>query len=404
MAVAELTDLSDAMDIAVKVDFAACTPRDRRRAIASIARIESQLVALKADVIGTFDRENDWAGYGYPSPAAAVREIAKVPMRQARQWVSLARALRGMPLTVAALAEGSLSTAHAMRLRVAAKRQTFPEGEALLVEQAWVLRWSEWLEVVGYWESCADDAETDDPSDPGAPDRREANARLSATKGFDGMGDIEGQLDPVGFEAFSEALRRIEHELFDDEWRATKQRMGDAAVPDHMPRTATQRRAAALVEMAHRAMTAPADGKRPLPLVVIHTDPDTFNRELARLVRIDAPEPLATKRLHELASGTVIDPSAVIRAALLGEVRRLVYRSPSHVLDYGRAVRLFQGALRQAIIHAARRCAADGCETPAAQCEIDHVVEWAHGGVTAANNAEPRCRADHRLKAKRGPG
>ena len=404
MAVAEVTDLSDAMDIAVKVDFGASTPRDRRQAVASIARLESQLVALKAGVIGTFDRENDWAGYGYPSPATAVREIAKVPMRQARQSVSLARALRRMPRTAAALADGTLSTAHAMRLRVAAKRRTFAQGEALLVEQASALRWSEWLEVVGYWESCADDAETDDPGDPGAADRREAKARLSATKGFDGMGDIEGQLDPVGFEAFSEALRRIENELFDDEWRATKQRVGDGALPDNMPRTATQRRAAALVEMAHRAMTAPADGKRPLPLVVIHTDPDTFNRELARLIGVDAPEPLGTKRMHELASGTVIDPSAVIRAALHGEVRRLVYTTPSHVLDYGRAVRLFTGALRQAIIHAARRCVTEGCEVPASRCEIDHVIEWGDLGVTASDNGEPRCRPDHRHKSRRGPG
>lgn len=404
MAVAELTDLNEAMDVAVKVDFAACTPRDRRQAVASIVRLESQLTALRAEIIGTFERENDWAGYGYPSPATAVREIAKVPMKQARQSVALARALRTMPLTAAALADGTLSTAHAMRLRVAAKRRTFPEGEALLVEQAAALRWSEWLKVVGYWESCADDAESGDPNDPAAPDHREAKARLTATKGFDGMGDIEGQLDPIGFEAFSEALRSIENELFDDEWRATKQRVGADAVPDDMPRTAGQRRAAALVEMAHRSMTAPADGKRPLPLVVIHTDPDTFNRELARLLGSEGPEPLGTTRMHELASGTIIDPSSVIRAVLHGEVRRLVYTRPSHVLDYGRAVRLFQGALRQAIIHAARRCVAEGCEVPAAQCEIDHVIEWGAHGVTAAANGEPRCRPDHRSKPKRGPG
>ena len=404
MAVAELTDLSEAMDIAVKVDFGGCSARDRRHALASITRLESQLMALKASAVGSFEREHDWSGYGFPSPATAVREIAKVPMQQARQAVSLARSLRGMPLTAAALAQGSLSTTHAMRLRTAAKRRTFPEGEALLVEQASVLRWSEWLEVVGYWESCADDAEAADPGDPAAPDHREAKARLSVAKGFDGMGDIEGQLDPVGFEAFSEALHRIENELFDDEWRATKQRIGDHAVPADMPRTATQRRAAALVEMAHRAMTAPADAKRPLPLVVIHTDPDTFNRELARLIGVDGPEPLGTTRMHELASGTVIDPSAMVRAALHGEVRRLVYTSPSHVLDYGRAVRLFQGALRQAIIHAARRCVAEGCEEPASRCEIDHVVEWTDLGMTASHNGEPRCRPDHRSKSRHGPG
>ncbi|MEM9465565.1 MAG: DUF222 domain-containing protein [Actinomycetota bacterium] len=375
--------------------------RERRASAGTIARLESQLMALQAEVVGAFEREHDWSGYGYPSAATAVREIARVPAQQARRSVALARALRGMPRTAAALAEGTLTTAHAMRLRVAAKRHTFSDGEALLVEQASILRWSDWLEVVGYWEACADDAESSDPGEPAGSDAREARARFHATRGFDGMGDLEGRLDPIGFEAFSEALHRIEHELFDDEWRATRARLGDAAVPDDMPRTPAQRRAAALVEMAHRAMTAPADGKRPLPLVVIHTDPDTFNRELARVVGVEAPSPLGTTRLHELASGTVIDPSAMLRAALHGEVRRLVYTSPSHVLDYGRSVRLFQGALRQAIIHAARRCAADGCEIPASRCEIDHVVEWNAGGTTAASNATPRCRADHRHKSAR---
>ncbi|MEM9203879.1 MAG: HNH endonuclease signature motif containing protein [Actinomycetota bacterium] len=404
MAVAELTDLSDAMDVAVKVDFNACTPRDRRQALAAVARLESQMMALKGAVVDAYDRHHDWSGYGHPSAATGVRETAKMPMHAARQAVSLGRAVRGMPITWAALADGSLTTAHALRLRVAAKRAAFAESEALLVDQAKTLRWRDWLTAIAYWESLADDDESPDPGDPNALDSDEAKARLSVTQGFDGTGHIEGRLGPVGFEAFSEALRRIENDLFADEWRATKEQVGPDAVPADMPRTAGQRSAAALVEMAHRAITAPADGKRPLPLIVIHTDPDTFNRELARLIGVDEPEPLGTTRMHELASGTIVEPTAVSRAALHGDVRRLIYRSPSHVLDYGRAVRLFTGPLRQAIIHAARTCAAEGCEVPASRCEVDHVVEWDDHGVTAAHNAQPLCRADHRHKTKHGPG
>lgn len=404
MAMAELTDLSDAMTVAVKIDFDAATPRDRRHALKAIATLEAQLMALRGAAVDAYHRHGDWSGYGHASAAAGVRETAKIPMQSARHAVALGRALRAMPLTWVGLADGSLTTAHAMRLRLAARRASFADGEALLVEQATTLRWRDWLEAIEYWESLADDAESPDPADPGAPDPRVDKARFSATKGFDGMGDIEGRLDPEGFEAFSEALRRIENDLFDDEWRATKAEHGPDAVPDDMPRTPGQRRAAALVEMAYRASTAPADGKRPLPLVVIHTDPDTFTRELGRLVGVDAPESLGTKRMHELASGTVIAPSAMTRAALHGEVRRLIYSSPSHVLDYGRAVRLFDGALRQAIIHAARTCAADGCEVPAAHCEIDHVIDWADDGDTAAHNGQPLCRADHRNKRRPDPG
>ena len=147
--------------------------------------------------------------------------------------------------------------------------------------------------------------------------------------------------------------------------------------------------------------TAPKDAKRPLPLVVIHTDLDTFNRELARVLHVEAPAPLGTERVCELDSGSSIAPNEMIRLALHGTVRRLVCDSPSHVLDYGHDVRLFTGKLRQAIIHAARTCAAPGCEVRASRCEIDHVLPAAVGGRTESGNGRPLCTSDHR--ARPGP-
>ena len=401
MAVAELADLSEAMDIAVKVDFDACTPRDRRHAVSAIARLESQLMALRATVAEAYERHNDWAGYGHPSAAAGVRETARVPMHSARSAIALGRASRRMPVTHAALADGSLTPAHALRLRPTSKRASFAgEGETLLVEQAQTLRWAEWLEVVEYWEQLADDAE----HEPDGGDPRDERATLHVSQLLDGMGKVDGVLDPVGFAAVEEALHRIERELFEQDWRETRERLGGDATPDQMPRTPAQRRAAALVEMAYRATTAPKDGKRPLPLVVIHTDPDTFNTELARVLDVEPPALLGTARKSELDSGTVVPPTVMMRAALHGTVRRLVYSSPSHVLDYGREVRLFQGQLRQAIIHAARRCAVPGCDVRASRCEIDHVEPERAGGPTAAHNGQPLCRSDHRHKSRHEPG
>ena len=50
----------------------------------------------------------------------------------------------------------------------------------------------------------------------------------------------------------------------------------------HLSRTAAQRRAAALVELAVRANAAPTDGKRPLPLVNVVVDAATFEAALRR--------------------------------------------------------------------------------------------------------------------------
>ena len=68
MAVAELTDLCDAMDIAVKVDFGSATPRDRRSALKQLARLDAQMLALRAEVVGSFDGQKDWSGFGFASP------------------------------------------------------------------------------------------------------------------------------------------------------------------------------------------------------------------------------------------------------------------------------------------------------------------------------------------------
>lgn len=398
---AELTDLSQAMDLALKVDIAARTPRDRRHALRQLARLDAQLTALKASVAGAFDAERDWAGFGYASPASGIRETARVPMTTARNWVGLGRAMREMPLVAAALADGAITPSHAQRLRATASRPQFAAwGEAFLLEQASILDWKRWLTVVGRFEQCADDA--NQPPEPLDPDEIPDHGRVQLASLPDG-GELRADLDPIGYEAVEEALHRIERELFRTEWKALVDEHGTNATPAMMTSSA-QRRARALVEMAHRAMTAPADGKRPLPLIVIHVDPDTLNTELARLTGIDAPALLGTPFRCELDSGAAIAPTEMMRWALHGKVRRLVYESPSHVLDYGRDVRLFTGALRQAIIHAARTCAAPGCEVRASRCEIDHIQPAAGHGPTNAANGRPLCRTDHRHRTRSDPG
>ena len=402
MAVAELTDLCEAMDIASKVDFAACTPRDRRLALKQIARLDAQLTALKAEVAGTYDGQRDWAGFGFASPAVGVRETARVSMAAAQQWVGLGRAMGTMPLVQHALADATITPSHAQRLWAAATRPQFADwGEAFLLEKAGELRWKEWLTVVDHFERCADDEnQSPDPLDPEAlPD----HGRVQLSELPDG-GEVIALLDTVGYEAVEESLHRIEQELFREEWKLLVDKHGLAATPSMMT-TKAQRRARALVEMAHRAESAPPGGKRPLPLVVVHIDPDTFNRELARLLDVKAPEPLGAPFMCELDSGRTIAPDEALRLALHGTVRRLVYESPSHVLDYGRDVRLFTGMLRQAIIHAARTCAADGCEERASRCEIDHIQPVAAaGGETKASNGRPLCRTDHRHRTRTDPG
>ena len=150
-----------------------------------------------------------------------------------------------------------------------------------------------------------------DAADPDGPEQRHGRdtdlRRFRIGVGLDGVGHPDGYLTPVATAAVNGALARIERELFAADWAAAKAIHGDATTAAHLARTAAQRRHDALVEMATRALTAPADGKRPAPLVTVMVDFETF-----------------AGRVCELAAGTVIAPGAV--AEMLGGDETLIQR------------------------------------------------------------------------------
>jgi hypothetical protein len=287
------------------------------------------------------------------------------------------------------LAAGKITADHARRLLRASAKPEFAEAEALLCGYALTLSFADFHKAVTYWE---------DTVDPDGADRRAADQdgrrELHSSKTMADMGRLDGWLDPIGFATFDEALRRIERELFEEDWRVAREEFGPDASADQLGRAPAQRRADALVLMAERAMTAPADGKAPEPLVIVHADAATFEAALRTLLNDDVEFP--TERLCELDDGTVITPTQMIEQALIGRVRRLVYASPGVILDFGRTQRLFTGALRQAIQARDRQCDHLGCEVPARRCEIDHDIEWHDGGRTVHTNGTSRCSFHHR--------
>ena len=94
------------------------------------------------------------------------------------------------------------------------------------------------------------------------------------------MGKVDAVLDPVGWTEFDTVLRQIENELFEADWAACPAEHGDAATFDMLERTAPQRRADAMVEMAKRAAAVPEGARRPEPSVIVHIDHATFEAEL----------------------------------------------------------------------------------------------------------------------------
>ena len=391
MALAELEDLSEAVRLAAKVDYTVLSGVEVESAAEMVQRLKAQLAGLEAQAVGAYDASMQWLVSAHRSAASALRHRCRIFGGGAGTAVSLARALRTMPGTQLALHDGAVSFNHARRPAQASTRPEFADAEAFLLSKAATLSYADFQRAVAYWEQVVDDARRGD--DPEPPDPKETKRAAHVSQTLSEMTRVDAWLEPVGGETFREALRLIEQEMFKKDWEKAKAGFGDAVAVDRLWRTPAQRRADALVEMAVRSRTAPKNGKRPLPLIIIHTNLDTFEAALARLTPKAAH---GAERLCETDGGVVLTPTQMIEQAIQGHVCRLVYQSPGVILDYGRKQRLFTGELRQTIQARDRRCAHDGCDIPARQCEIDHDLPWDDHGRTAHYNGKARCSYHHR--------
>lgn len=292
----------------------------------------------------------------------------------------LARRLAQMPGTNEAFGAGGISVEHAREL--AACRDFSPEhftaDEAFLVEAAQEQSsWGNFLRVIAKWRDAVDHTKDDDHAR-----RLHDSRRLILHRRHDGSLNIQdGLLDPLGAEAFLNELERLERELFEADWAEAEKVHGINTQASRLARTHAQRRADALVEMAHRSRTAPADGQRPEPLVSVYVDYES-----------------AAGRLCELASGVSITPGQAVSVFPTAVFERVVFGPGNRVIELGIRQRFFTGGLRRAIELRDRHCQWPGCHEPASRCEVDHRIPYAAGGHTTQHNGRLLCRFHNRLR------
>jgi hypothetical protein len=373
--------LAAAVDAVLADDPAAWTDDGLASAMVELRRQQGRLAAATAAATAAFDARRVWAEDGSRSATDWIATRARLPRGEVRADVRLGRRLRAMPLTCEALRSGTIGEAHAHRLAALAGNPRtathFPEGEPLLVANAATMRFDDFVRTCDHWHAAAD---------PDGAERKAARdrelRRLDRATGLDGVGHLSGYLTPLGNAAFGEALDRLEQEMFEADWAAARSEHGDAATTDQLRRTAPQRRHDALIEMAVRAMAAPADGKRPGALVTVMVGYETF-----------------AGRVCQLAGGSVIAPGTV--AELLGDdgtlVERVVFAEPNRITDISSA-RSFRGILRRVLEVKHPRCTHPTCEVPARRCQGDHVVAWSEGGLTTQENGQLLCGHHNRWR------
>jgi Domain of unknown function (DUF222) len=376
-----LRALAAAVDEALAGDPAGWSDESLAVAMVEMRRQQARLAAAVVEATAAFDARRAWADDGSRGAADWIAARARLPRREVRADLRLGRRLRAMPATRAALRAGQIGQAHAHRLAgLAGNPRTaaaFAEGEALLVRNATAMRHDDFERTCDHWRDAAD---------PDGPERRLARdhelRRVDLATGLDGVGHLDGYLTATGNAVVGGALERLEAELFRADWAEARARHGDAATLADLLRTPAQRRHDALVEMAERAMTAPAGGKRPRPLITVMVGYETF-----------------AGRVCELADGTVVAPGML--ADLLGRddtlIERVVFAGPNRITDISHA-RTFHGALRRALDVRDRRCGHPTCDVPAHRCEGDHVMAWSQGGLTTQENGQLRCGFHNRWR------
>jgi len=358
----------EAVDTAAAADRSGWSGVARSAEVAELLAARERLDALLFAVVGAWDREKAWALDGSVSPVAWLAHRCAVTRQDATDLVRSARLVARHEATAKALDAGDVTAAHVQIAARAVKHREdlYEDHETVLLDAARSLDASRFRAAMAHWRRCADAVD-----DQAKATKEIAGSYLDIVATFEGVGHIDGRLDPVTTVTLMRVLDRMEPpDGFD----------GVTA-----PRTLAQRRADALARLAA--------GERPPPVNIdVTLDVDTL-----------AGRPSTDLELGccEIAGYGPVSPAIARMLACDAAVGRVLMRGASEVLDIGRRTRLVTTAQRRALGIRDRGCVEPGCTAPADWCDAHHITHWTAHGRTDLHNLELRCRRHHILQHQR---
>ena len=335
--------------------------------LGSRERLDAEILRLT----GEWEAQKAWAADGARSPVAWLAHRAPLTRQEASTLTRTARHVHQHRATAEALRTGEITASHAeIAARAARHREEFyAEHEETLLEVARDLPPSGFRIAAQHWAHCVDAvANRSKPADAVRDNYLDASAT------FGGVGHLEGRLDPVAFQALLDRLDALEPP--------------DATTGPHPPRPLARRRADALMRLVY------GDAGRPQATVDVILDVDT-------LAGRPSADPTASP--CELKGFGPISPDLARTLACDAAIGRVVMKGTSEVLDLGRRTRLVTPALRRAVEIRDRTCTEEGCDVPAEECDVHHVVPWWAGGETSVANSKLQCRWHHLLAHAHDP-
>ncbi|NKE56150.1 DUF222 domain-containing protein [Lentzea sp. PSKA42] len=328
--------------------------------------------------IAELDRRGAADELGYKDLPQVLRHAVRWDLRTARQWLANAHALShditptgsvlepDLPVTAAAVAEGTLSADHIAAVAEVMKKLP-AEAEAPVVEFA---RAHEPSAVRSFGKELAYRLYQDDPEPSDQEPAPPVNQHVMRWKGE--HLEIWAKLDRITgakYEALIDPLAKPRPETPEEgpDLRSRSEREGDAL--------------AELVDLVLRADQLPEHGGEPVSLTLTMRYEDLVNQ--AGQAMLDNRERIPAADARQLACNAGVIP--------------LVLGERSQPLDIGRKARTFPAAIRRVLVARDQGCAFPGCDRPPKHCDAHHVRFWSNGGGTSVDNAVLLCRNHHRL-------
>ena len=351
----------------------------------SLHHLQARFDSFVTEATSAFEAGEEWAADGAKTAASWIATKCRISRRAAKRRVRLGRTLRHLPEVAQAWRDGRIGEDQAQAIASARRHRTeaaMARDEAVLVSQAAELGFEDFYRVLEYWKQMADPDGAD-----ASEEERKASRNVFLESSLSGMWLGQMTLDPISGSIVAGELNRLEHDLFEADCAQAKERLGRTGRIDELARTSGQRRADALVEMATRSRSAPADGIRPAPLFSVFVGYETMHG-----------------RICELENGTVLAPSALDPWMDSAYFERALFTLGNRV-DVSVRSRFFTGGTRRAIELRDRICTHPHCYEPAENCQADHIETYASGGLTTQENGRLLCGFHNRLRnQKEHPG
>ena len=360
--------------------------------IARLVALEGEINRLYAEQLDVINAIDDTARRSRHEldktfVAEDIAAALRVSSMTAADRLGFARELRRMPRLFDLLRCGEVTVMHA---RVAA-RQTLllPEREQVDAFLDRVLPKAMDASVGQFNRSCqrAAIAVGADPAKRRA--KAYADRRIASRPADDGMGELYGFLPADDIAAIMTKVETSARRVAPGDERTLEQKRADAFVAAVLGSTGdgkpTVRTTVNVVTVAESTL-AGADGE-PADLARFGAITAEHARDLA------AAENVRLRRFVTDTTGRLLD---------ITDDRCDPRRTPGHLLDYGRTVRIPPAALDQYVRARDVTCRFPGCTASAQTAELDHIIAWIDGGNTSANNLHALCRRHHHVKHEAG--